>query len=55
MGYNNMKTNNATLDQQLAERDLALDCMKEHLKKAEERMKMQAAKKRMELEFKEGD
>lgn len=46
-----MKTTNATLDQQLAERDVALDRIKEHLRRAQERMKLFVDRKRRDFEF----
>lgn len=55
IGYDNVRTNNATLDQQLADRDQALDRMKEHLREAQERMKLYADRRRRDAEYEEGN
>lgn len=50
-----MKTSNKTLDQQMLERDAMIRVLKDHLHKAQERMKKFADRKRREVSFEEGE
>ncbi|TYK19571.1 transposon Tf2-1 polyprotein isoform X1 [Cucumis melo var. makuwa] len=52
MYYGDMEIPNSTLEQQLKERDLALETLKEHLKLAQDKMKKCADLKRRELNSK---
>lgn len=55
IGYGSQKTTNATLDQQLADRDLMVARLKEPLQQAQDRMKKYVDLKRRDVEFQEGD
>lgn len=53
--YGDQRTSNATLDQQLAEHDQALNCLKNHLADAQNRMKKFADRHRQHVELVMGD
>lgn len=53
--YGDQKTNNATLDEQLLERDTIIDNLRAQLLKAQDRMKKQADLHRREKEFAVGE
>ncbi|KAA0066054.1 ty3-gypsy retrotransposon protein [Cucumis melo var. makuwa] len=53
--YGDQDTPNSALDEQLKERDIALGALKEHLKIAQEKMKMSADQKKREVEYMVGD
>ncbi|KAL4010599.1 hypothetical protein IC575_030101 [Cucumis melo] len=53
--YGDVVTTNATLDEQLKERDLTLAALKDHLQLAQDQMKRYADKKRRNVEYEVGD
>lgn len=55
MAYEDKRTTNDTLDQQLMERDRALLALKEQLKRAQDRMKQYAGRSRCEVQFEVGE
>ena len=53
--YGVRDTSNSTLDEQLKERDVALDALKEHLQVAQDKMKKYADLKRRDVQYQVGD
>ncbi|KAL0537842.1 hypothetical protein IC582_026831 [Cucumis melo] len=55
LSYGTQVTSNATLDEQLRERDKMILSLREHLRLAQDQMKKQADKKRRDVEYEVGD
>ncbi|TYK22515.1 transposon Tf2-1 polyprotein isoform X1 [Cucumis melo var. makuwa] len=51
LSYGERRTSNSSIDEQLKERDVALDALREHLLLAQQQMKLYADQKRRHVEF----
>ncbi|TYK23796.1 putative retroelement pol polyprotein [Cucumis melo var. makuwa] len=51
LSYGERRTSNSSIDEQLKERDVALDALREHLLLAQQQMKLYADRKRRQVEF----
>ncbi|KAL0535770.1 hypothetical protein IC582_024695 [Cucumis melo] len=55
LSYGERRTSNSSIDEQLKERDVALDALREHLLLAQQQMKLYADRKRRQVEFQVDD
>ncbi|KAL4017057.1 hypothetical protein IC575_024731 [Cucumis melo] len=55
LSYKEGRTSNSSIDEQLRERDIALDALREHLLLAQQQIKLYADRKRRHVEFQIGE